>query len=149
MPIKSWIDTIEEQAAQEAQSKALGSQEQDDFVLELGVARMHYRTIINYHHYRAVPEPLIATTTQNGTARNRRTGKRCRFTEEEEDEDETDPLEAFGGDIMLKILQNLKARSVAPTLLVSRAWNGVASSDTLWTPKEFVFSAELRFLLIF
>ena len=28
MPIKSWIDTIEEQAAQEAQSKALGSQEQ-------------------------------------------------------------------------------------------------------------------------
>jgi len=27
MPIKSWIDTIEEQAAQEAQSKALASQE--------------------------------------------------------------------------------------------------------------------------
>ncbi|KAK9183167.1 hypothetical protein WN944_026316 [Citrus x changshan-huyou] len=66
--------------------------------------------------------------------RNREERKE-QLKEEETEELLQDPLEAFGGDIMLKILQNLKARSVAPTLFVSRAWNGVASSDTLWTPK--------------
>ncbi|KAL5784459.1 hypothetical protein ACOSQ2_006851 [Xanthoceras sorbifolium] len=46
-----------------------------------------------------------------------------------------DPLEVFGRDIMLMILRNLDARSVALALLVSRAWHGVASSDVLWTSK--------------
>ncbi|KAK1568605.1 hypothetical protein Q3G72_026557 [Acer saccharum] len=46
-----------------------------------------------------------------------------------------DPLEVFGRDIMLMILRNLDAHSVALSLLVSRAWHGVASSDSLWTSK--------------
>ncbi|KAH9650364.1 F-box domain-containing protein [Citrus sinensis] len=66
--------------------------------------------------------------------RNREQRKE-KLKEEETEELLQDPLEAFGRDIMLMILQNLKAHSVALTLLVSRAWNGVASSDTLWTPK--------------
>ncbi|GAY42376.1 hypothetical protein CUMW_066380 [Citrus unshiu] len=65
----------------------------------------------------------------------KREERKEKLKEEETEELLQDPLEAFGGDIMLKILQNLKARSVALTLLVSRAWNGVASSDTLWTPR--------------
>uniref|UniRef100_A0A7N0TT16 F-box domain-containing protein n=1 Tax=Kalanchoe fedtschenkoi TaxID=63787 RepID=A0A7N0TT16_KALFE len=46
-----------------------------------------------------------------------------------------DPLEVFGSDIMMMILSHLDARSVALSLLVSRAWHGVASSDRLWTSK--------------
>lgn len=65
----------------------------------------------------------------------KREERKEKLKEEETEELLQDPLDAFGGDIMLKILQNLKARSVALTLLVSRAWNGVASSDSLWTPK--------------
>ncbi|KAK9180162.1 hypothetical protein WN943_029369 [Citrus x changshan-huyou] len=79
----------------------------------------------------------------------KREERKEKLKEEETEELLQDALDAFGRDIMLMILQNLKAHSVALTLLVSRAWNGVASSDTLWTPKEFLFSAELRFLLIF
>ncbi|KAK8497751.1 hypothetical protein V6N12_024961 [Hibiscus sabdariffa] len=58
--------------------------------------------------------------------------------EEEEEEEEVvarDPLEVFGRDIMVMILSNLDARSVALSLLVSRAWHGVASSDSLWSYK--------------
>ncbi|KAL9688743.1 hypothetical protein QQ045_033167 [Rhodiola kirilowii] len=62
--------------------------------------------------------------------------------EEEEEEEERgrvllqDPLEVFGRDIMMMILSHhLDARSVAQSLLVSRAWHGVASSDRLWTSK--------------
>ncbi|KAF5466205.1 hypothetical protein F2P56_016152 [Juglans regia] len=46
-----------------------------------------------------------------------------------------DPLEVFGTDIMLMILSNLDARSVALSLVVSRGWYGVASSDRIWSPK--------------
>ncbi|XP_062166407.1 uncharacterized protein LOC133872806 isoform X1 [Alnus glutinosa] len=46
-----------------------------------------------------------------------------------------DPLEVFGTDIMLKILSNLDARSVALSLLVSRGWHAVASSDRIWGAK--------------
>jgi hypothetical protein len=67
--------------------------------------------------------------------------------EEEEEEEEgvlrRDPLEVFGTDIMLKILSNLDARSVALSLLVSRGWHAVASSDHIWGAKVgtlFVFS---------
>lgn len=52
-----------------------------------------------------------------------------------------DPLEVFGTDIMLMILSHLDARSVALSLLVSRRWNGVASSDTIWGPKVCLFYA--------
>ncbi|XP_058182117.1 uncharacterized protein LOC131300350 [Rhododendron vialii] len=48
---------------------------------------------------------------------------------------EQDPLVLFGSDIMMKVLKNLDARSVALSLLVSRGWYGVASSDRLWTAK--------------
>ncbi|XWS13535.1 hypothetical protein CRYUN_Cryun36dG0044900 [Craigia yunnanensis] len=55
--------------------------------------------------------------------------------EEEEEVVARDPLEVFGRDIMVMILSNLDARSVALSLLVSRAWHGVASSDRLWSSK--------------
>jgi hypothetical protein len=69
--------------------------------------------------------------------------------EEKEEEEEgegvlrRDPLEVFGTDIMLKMLSNLDARSVALSLLVSRGWHAVASSDRIWGAKVgtlFVFS---------
>ncbi|WCJ24174.1 hypothetical protein M5689_006154 [Euphorbia peplus] len=46
---------------------------------------------------------------------------------------EQDPLEVLGWDLMMKILKNLDACSVAVSLTVSRHWNGIASSDRLWT----------------
>ncbi|PWA55573.1 F-box domain, cyclin-like protein [Artemisia annua] len=46
-----------------------------------------------------------------------------------------DPLVVFGWDIMLKILNHLDARSVALSLMVSRGWHGVASSDAIWSKK--------------
>lgn len=46
-----------------------------------------------------------------------------------------DPLEVFGTDIMKTILNNLDARSLALSLLVSRAWRRVASRDCLWSVK--------------
>ncbi|KAL4290222.1 hypothetical protein GQ457_14G013140 [Hibiscus cannabinus] len=59
--------------------------------------------------------------------------------QEQPNEDEEvvarDPLEVFGRDIMVMILSILDARSVALSLLVSRAWHGVASSDSLWSYK--------------
>lgn len=67
--------------------------------------------------------------------------KRKEKIEEEEDLSQ-DPLEVFGRDIILMILKNLDARSVALSLLVSRAWHGVASSDSIW-------SAKVKFLLSF
>ncbi|KAL8100054.1 uncharacterized protein LOC141684358 isoform X1 [Apium graveolens] len=44
-----------------------------------------------------------------------------------------DPLVKFGSDVMFIILSFLDARSVALSLLVSRGWFGVASSDRLWS----------------
>ncbi|XP_050220219.1 uncharacterized protein LOC126670510 [Mercurialis annua] len=46
-----------------------------------------------------------------------------------------DPLEVLGWDIMMKIMSNLDARSVALSLTVSRSWNSLASSDRLWSSK--------------
>eukprot|EP00258_Populus_trichocarpa_P017822 XP_006379926.2 uncharacterized protein LOC7494768 [Populus trichocarpa] len=46
-----------------------------------------------------------------------------------------DPLDLLGRDLMLRVLNNLDARSVARCLVVSRSWNCVASSDLLWTSK--------------
>ncbi|KAK6929666.1 hypothetical protein RJ641_003760 [Dillenia turbinata] len=59
--------------------------------------------------------------------------------EEEEEKKRQDPLVVFGTDIMTKILGYLDARSVALSLLVSRGWHGVASSDKLWTSKNLRF----------
>ncbi|KAJ8649740.1 hypothetical protein MRB53_002763 [Persea americana] len=62
--------------------------------------------------------------------------KKRRREEESEDLDEVrDPLMVFGSDILMMILTNLDARSVARSLLVSRGWCRVASSDRLWSPK--------------
>ncbi|KAG6766297.1 hypothetical protein POTOM_030371 [Populus tomentosa] len=47
-----------------------------------------------------------------------------------------DPLDLLGRDLMLRVLNNLDARSVARCLVVSRSWNRVASSDLLWTSKR-------------
>lgn len=46
-----------------------------------------------------------------------------------------DPLDVLGWDLMMKILSNLDARSVALSLLVSRRWHRLASSDRLWSSK--------------
>ncbi|KAJ6898434.1 hypothetical protein NC652_025066 [Populus alba x Populus x berolinensis] len=46
-----------------------------------------------------------------------------------------DPLDVLGRDLMLRVLNNLDARSLALCLVVSRSWNRVASSDLLWTSK--------------
>lgn len=72
-----------------------------------------------------------------GTAAGTRKKKRRRPTMDEEDGDGTcsrDPLVALGPDVMMKILTYLDARSLALSLLVSRGWHGVASSDRLWSP---------------
>lgn len=70
--------------------------------------------------------------------------KKKKWCSKEEDKSETphlclyhlqDPLEVFGRDIMVIILSHLDARSVVLSLLVSHRWNGVASSDKLWTTK--------------
>ncbi|KAH9681266.1 F-box domain-containing protein [Citrus sinensis] len=70
--------------------------------------------------------------------KKRKREKRKEKIEEEEEEEvelSQDPLEVLGRDIMLMILKNLDARSVALSLLVSRAWHGVASSDSIWSAK--------------
>ncbi|XP_059632264.1 F-box protein GID2-like isoform X2 [Cornus florida] len=54
---------------------------------------------------------------------------------EEGEEIVRDPLVVFGSDITMMILSHLDAASVALSLLVSRGWHGVASSDRLWTTK--------------
>ncbi|RQO96320.1 hypothetical protein POPTR_010G061000v4 [Populus trichocarpa] len=46
-----------------------------------------------------------------------------------------DPLDGLGRDLMLRVLNNFDARSLALCLVVSRTWNRVASSDLLWTSK--------------
>ena len=46
-----------------------------------------------------------------------------------------DTLLVVDSDIMIKILRHLDACSVALSLLVSRRWHGVASSDRLWANK--------------
>ncbi|XP_043707685.1 uncharacterized protein LOC122657010 isoform X2 [Telopea speciosissima] len=61
--------------------------------------------------------------------------KRKRYMEEERSELLKDPLVVFGRDIMLMILSRLDARSVALSLLVSRGWHAVSSSDRLWRSK--------------
>ncbi|KAA8548916.1 hypothetical protein F0562_000600 [Nyssa sinensis] len=68
--------------------------------------------------------------------------KRKGETKPEKEEAETegvellqDPLVVFGSEIMMIILNYLDARSVALSLLVSRGWHGVASSDRLWSTK--------------
>ncbi|XP_077252742.1 uncharacterized protein LOC143892179 [Tasmannia lanceolata] len=52
-----------------------------------------------------------------------------------EDSQVRDPLVVFGSDIFMMILSHLGARSVAQSLLVSRGWHEVASSDRLWSTK--------------
>ena len=74
--------------------------------------------------------------------KRKREKRKEKIEEEEEVELSQDPLEVLGRDIMLMILKNLDARSVALSLLVSRAWHGVASSDSIW-------SAKVKFLLSF
>lgn len=69
--------------------------------------------------------------------------------EEEEGFERRDPLDVFGSDVMMMILSCLDARSVALSLLVSRRWHGVASSDRLWTSKVCLFCIFLLILLWF
>ncbi|KAK3026392.1 hypothetical protein RJ639_042602 [Escallonia herrerae] len=73
-----------------------------------------------------------------GEDRVRKRKRRRKREESEEQVDEgpvRDPLVVFGSDIMMVILGYLDARSVALSLLVSRGWRGVASSDRLWASK--------------
>lgn len=52
-----------------------------------------------------------------------------------EDEMVSDPLAVFGSDLMLTILYRLDARSLAQSILVSRGWQALAASDSLWSKK--------------
>lgn len=83
--------------------------------------------------------------------------KRKRRKQEKMEEQLQDPLELFGRDIMMMIFKILDARSVALSLLVSRTWYDVASSDTLWSPKvtsllvylfDFLFYQSFLFWLL-
>ncbi|KAF5738531.1 F-box family protein [Tripterygium wilfordii] len=69
--------------------------------------------------------------------RKKKMRKREKGNEEEEQEKvvRKDPLEVLGWELMMMILNKLDARSVALSLLVSRCWYFVASSDRLWTSK--------------
>lgn len=75
-------------------------------------------------------------TQETGEKTEHKTGEKEEDIGEEEDVFERrDPLELFGSDIMMMILNCLDARSVALSLVVSRKWHGVASSDRLWSSK--------------
>ncbi|MFS8019458.1 putative F-box-like domain superfamily protein [Helianthus anomalus] len=55
-----------------------------------------------------------------------------------------DPLVVFGWDVMLMILNHLDARSLALSLMVSRSWHGVASSDdAIWAKKSRILKEDL------
>ncbi|XP_024465329.1 uncharacterized protein LOC18102811 isoform X5 [Populus trichocarpa] len=54
-----------------------------------------------------------------------------------------DPLDGLGRDLMLRVLNNFDARSLALCLVVSRTWNRVASSDLLWTSKNRIMRDDL------
>jgi len=54
--------------------------------------------------------------------------------EERENNGDGDPVKVLGEDLMMKILARLDARSLARSLLVSRPWFSLASSDSLWSP---------------
>lgn len=73
----------------------------------------------------------------SGRPGSKRKKKRKRQDGEEKEKSEVlqDPLEVFGSDMMMMILSYLDAPSVALSLLVSRGWHGVASSDRLWSTK--------------
>lgn len=67
--------------------------------------------------------------------RTRRSGGGGEEAEEERENDGVgDPVEVLGQDLMMKILARLDARSLARSLLVSRPWFSLASSDALWSP---------------
>ncbi|XP_021636009.2 uncharacterized protein LOC110632192 isoform X3 [Hevea brasiliensis] len=80
---------------------------------------------------------------RKGSNRKRKRSKRVELDGYEAADEENangdslrqDPLEVLGWDLMMKILSNLDARSVALSLLVSRGWHRVASSDRLWSSK--------------
>lgn len=55
-----------------------------------------------------------------------------------------DPFEVLGPDLLMTILSYVDARSVALSLLVSRSWYAVASSDRLWSSKVSVFTPLIR-----
>ncbi|XP_010243640.1 PREDICTED: uncharacterized protein LOC104587644 isoform X2 [Nelumbo nucifera] len=80
--------------------------------------------------------------------RNEKRGKRLREEQHEEVEREgsellQDPLVVFGSDIMLMILSRLDARSLAVSLLVSRGWHSVASSNSIWSSKNRIMKEDL------
>ncbi|KAJ4722867.1 F-box domain containing protein [Melia azedarach] len=94
---------------------------------------------LNDYVFSEEEEEVAAEVNKRGKKRKRngrrKKRERDKITKQEEVVVLQDPLEVFGGDIMLLILGKLDARSVALSLLVSRAWHGVASSDSLWTSK--------------
>ena len=51
-----------------------------------------------------------------------------------------DPFEVLGSDLLMAILGYVDSRSVALSLLVSRSWYGIASSDSLWSSKVCIFT---------
>lgn len=103
---------------------------------------------LNDYVFSEEEEEVAAEVNKRGKKRKRngrrKKRERDKITKQEEVVVLQDPLEVFGGDIMLLILGKLDARSVALSLLVSRAWHGVASSDSLWTSKVPFFFISFR-----
>lgn len=101
-----------------------------------------------FHEKKMVVE-TVEFDNDEGEIVNRRgevmefTGKKRKTRRKEEEMMETgelgfekrDPLVALGSDVIMMILSRLDARTVALSLLVSRGWYGVASTDRLWTTK--------------
>ncbi|KAJ6939619.1 hypothetical protein NC651_005933 [Populus alba x Populus x berolinensis] len=50
-----------------------------------------------------------------------------------------DPLHLLGKDLMLRVLNNLDAHSMARCVVISRSLNRVASSNLLWIDLQGVF----------
>ncbi|XP_020529111.1 uncharacterized protein LOC18444091 isoform X2 [Amborella trichopoda] len=93
---------------------------------EFGVARERKKEGENQTRKAAVSCEFGVARERKKEGENNREKKMKRWS---------DPLRVFGPDLFLLILQRLDAHSVARSLLVSRGWRRVASSDTLWAKK--------------
>ncbi|KAL4190689.1 hypothetical protein AMTRI_Chr07g76940 [Amborella trichopoda] len=101
---------------------------------EFGVARERKKEGENQTRKAAVSCEFGVARERKKEGENNREKKMKRWS---------DPLRVFGPDLFLLILQRLDAHSVARSLLVSRGWCRVASSDTLWAKKTRILRDDL------
>lgn len=94
----------------------------------------------NYYGNLASKKPEVLfkdfiSEKNNSNSNSKNKKRKMKKRKKKYDENLQDPLVVFGWDIMLMILSHLDARSVALSLVVSRSWHGVASSDAIWSKK--------------